>query len=346
MLLYFHIPFCASKCGYCAFDSRSAPSSWHAPYMQALLVALKSELAKLKEERIESVYFGGGTPTLLDSHLFEPLFERFSPYLSKEAEITIEANPRSLTPSWAERMHSFGVNRVSLGVQSFERKKLAWLERDHGEGEIERAMESLLKARIKHISIDLIYDTPLDSPTLLSKEIQRASTLPIDHLSAYSLTLEEGSRFFAKGQKGMEGESYASLVRERLGEDGFVQYEVSNYARGYRSSHNLGYWMAKDYIGVGAGAVGCLGGVRYYPAKEIERYIKEPLWREEEPLSHEDKRLERLFLGLRSEVGIAPHEANRSKLELLLSGGKVREERGRILANDLFLADEIALYLS
>lgn len=344
MLLYLHIPFCSSRCGYCAFASSVLPDSFHASYMQALGIQLAHELESL-EGRIKSVYIGGGTPSLVDSALFVPLFERFLPYVEAGAEMSIEANPNSLSAAWLSDMRALGVNRLSLGVQSFLDDKLAYLEREHRAGEVERAIESAREAGFENLSIDLIYDTPLDTPKRLKEEIARASSLPVSHLSAYSLTLEEGSRFFAQGKESPSEESLAHFVREELASAGFCQYEVSSYARGAKSRHNLGYWRAQDYIGAGAGAVGCRAGERYYPSREVKRYIADPLARQVERLNEEDRRLERLFLGLRSEVGIDPCDANQEKLAILLEEEKVREVEGRIIALDYFLADEIALFL-
>ncbi|MGP1580581.1 MAG: radical SAM family heme chaperone HemW [Wolinella sp.] len=349
MLLYIHIPFCSHKCGYCSFASLPASKDLHAPYVRALCAQLEWELERFcaRKQKITSVYIGGGTPSLIDSSLFAPLFERFSPFLDSCAEITIEANPLSVNLAWATNMRALGVNRVSLGVQSFFSDKLLWLERDHEVGAISRAIDSLQEAGIAQLSIDLLYDTPFDTRERLAQEIERACEFPIGHISAYSLTLEEGSRFYARGVKsGESSPKNAQFVREKLAEKGFTQYEVSNYTKDHISRHNLGYWESCEYIGVGAGAIGRIGSVRYAPHRDFKRYIAEPLWRENEYLSEEDLRFERLFLGLRSCVGINKKGLDKAKLTALVNENKVRENGDKIVASDYFLADEIALYLS
>ncbi|MGP1449555.1 MAG: radical SAM family heme chaperone HemW [Wolinella sp.] len=358
MLLYIHIPFCAHKCGYCAFTSLRAPTKVHAKYMQALQKQLKSELLGISDlgiSTLESIYIGGGTPSVVDSQKYAGIFELLAPFITPATEVNIEANPNSLDMRWCEDMRAFGVNRLSLGVQSFFEDKLRFLEREHSRYDIENALRLVKQAGIKHVSIDLLYGTPLDSRERLASEVALSSALEIDHLSAYSLTLEEGSRFYSRLEGGdfraglkfaQNEESQGEFIREKLAESGFYQYEVSNFARPYKSHHNLGYWESKEYLGVGAGAIGRVGGVRYAPHKELECYISEPLWREEECLSDEDLRFERLFLGLRSCVGIDRNDAKESKLAMLLEAGKVRYKHGKIVANDYFLADEIALYLA
>ncbi|PZT47530.1 coproporphyrinogen III oxidase [Helicobacter valdiviensis] len=351
--LYLHIPFCDSKCGYCAFNSLANKNHLKTAYMQALHSQLLFKLQSFENLKITSLYIGGGTPSVLKAELYEPIFNAITPYLQSHAEVSIEANPNSLNYEWICTLKDFGVNRVSLGVQSFFPQKLQFLERNHQNSSTFEAINSLKRANIQKISIDLIYGTPLCNETLLQKEVQEAVSLGTSHISAYHLSIDEGSAFFKQKKKELSGEfaGFASMghfVKTLLEKEGFLQYEISNFAKNsHFSYHNLSYWEQKPYIGVGAGAVGCIHNQRFYPQTKLENYIQNPLKEEIENLSEEDLELEGLFLGLRTSFGVSLDKIkNTKKLQILLKEKKVKEEEGKIIANDLFLGDEIALFLS
>jgi len=301
----------------------------------------------LKKNSIESLFIGGGTPSTIQPKQYKAFFEKISPYLKDNIEITSEANPNSASKEWLEGMRDLGVNRISFGVQSFNEKKLKFLNRSHSKEMAINAINDAHKVGFKHISLDLIYATSMDTKKLLQDDLLRAFSLPIDHISAYALTLEEGTKFFNMPNVKSDDEEFAHWISRMIKEQGFNQYEVSNFGK-YESYHNKGYWRYKPYIGIGAGAVGFLKDSRFYTHKDIQKYIDDPLYAEWERLSKEDIIKEKILLGLRSNIGFESKLLDKSQLEkarFLLSEKKLREENGRFFSNELFLADEITLYI-
>lgn len=314
-------------------------------YVKALRFQLSSELAALKKP-LSSVYFGGGTPTTLSFLHFESIFELFKPHLAVGAEITVEANPSSLDKEKARALAKMGANRLSLGVQSLNDEKLSFLSRAHDKKGALRAYLEAREAGFDNISVDIIYDTPFDAKDFLMSEIKEFAALGAEHISAYSLTIEEGTPFEKKGIKPKE-ESLSRFVAKLLIEAGYEHYEVSSFAK-VRSKHNYGYWEKKEYIGVGAGAVGCVGSKRLYPHSSVEEYIKEPLFAQKEEITKEEERMERIFLGLRSDVGVDMSLLNgkEGQIEELLTLALVKKRGDKLYATDFFLADELAVRLS
>jgi len=197
LLLYIHIPYCDSKCHYCSFNTYVDKFDTRNDYMKALYSQLSFELKRFhaKENSIETLFIGGGTPSTVDPSLYAPIFKLLKPYLQPNAEITTEANPNSATKEWLEGMRKLGVNRVSFGVQSFNADKLKALNRAH---DPQQAKDAILHAKAlgyNHLSLDLIYNYQGDSKELLLNDIETAFSLPIDHISAYELTIEEGTKF-------------------------------------------------------------------------------------------------------------------------------------------------------
>ncbi|EES90192.1 radical SAM family heme chaperone HemW [Helicobacter canadensis] len=348
--VYLHIPFCDSKCGYCAFNSKTNKNHLKEQYMQTLVRDLQNKLLHFGVSKVTSLYIGGGTPSVVESRQYRSIFKILEPYFTQDIEINIEANPNSLSLEWIRELKQMGVNRLSLGVQSFFVDKLRFLERNHRVDSVFEAIDNATKVGLENLSIDLIYGTPFCNQDLLKQEIQMASKLPINHISAYQLSIDEGSRFFTQKKQEFSGEfaGFASMghfVREELRQAGFLQYEVSNYSRGYQSKHNLAYWEQKDYLGVGAGGVGCIAGVRSYGVCGIEDYLKGAEYTQE-TLSQRDLDLEHLFLGFRSCIGVLEDRITKKKeLEILLKEKKVEKRAGRIYAKDYFLGDELALFL-
>lgn len=357
MLLYIHIPFCASKCGYCAFNSVVDSQEMYLAYVEALCADISASLQshKVAPGGITSVFIGGGTPNILPAGYYERIFESFLAYVSGDCEISIESNVNLITQHWCAHLRSLGANRISVGVQSFLPQKLAFLEREHSVGDIFSAFSSIQKAGFSNISCDVIYDTPLDSVRSLESEYANLAKLPLSHISAYSLSIDEGSRFGAKQLKAPT-QNLSHKVREILESLGFGQYEVSNYAKnGAYCRHNLGYWEAREYIGCGAGAFGRVGSVRTKALSNPRSYIANPHHRTQEVLSAEDLRLEAIMLGLRCKSGVR-YDLVRSaaNLALLLDSHKLTktthaDSQGAwgeyIIARDVFLADELAMWL-
>ncbi|WP_353662970.1 radical SAM family heme chaperone HemW [Hydrogenimonas sp. SS33] len=348
MLCYLHIPFCDSKCHYCAFNSYVDRFEMREAYMRAAVRQLRHDLARFRVQpgQVETLFIGGGTPSTVRPGLYAPFFETLRPYLAKNAEITTEANPNSATEAWLRGMRALGINRVSFGVQSFFEEKLRFLGRAHRAKEAVEAVERAHACGFSRISVDLIYATALDTPRRLEQELERAFSLPIDHFSAYELTIEEGTLFQNRPEVRKESLEQSRLVAQRAAAAGFAPYEISNFGRPCR--HNLGYWRYEPYLGIGCGAVGRIRSVRYAPHTLPERYIEDPLYRQEEPLTQEQMLQERIFLGARSIVGIDAAElpeAMRRRADLLVEEGKLFFEGGRLRNPDFLLADEIALFI-
>ena len=317
--------------------------------MQALLEQLKYELKRFQatNSSIETLFIGGGTPSTVSPELYAPIFALLEPYLQEECEITSEANPNSATYEWLKGMKKLGVNRISFGVQSFDAKKLKLLNRAHTPQMAKEALLNAAKVGYKNLSLDLIYATLGDTKELLQNDITTAFSLPINHLSAYALTIEEGTAFETRPEMSSEQLELTEWIFQKIQKHGFEQYEISNFGT-YRSKHNLGYWEYKDYIGAGAGAVGKLGTKRYYPTPVIEEYIKEPLHIKTEELSQEDMRLEKIFLGFRSCVGVQKEvltDEEKIRASILVEEKKLTYKNGLFFNKDYLLADEIALFL-
>jgi len=318
--------------------------------MIALQKQLEYELQRFdaKENSIETIFIGGGTPSTVSPELYAPIFKLLRPYLQADIEITSEANPNSASYEWLEGMKSLGVNRISFGVQSFNEKKLKVLNRAHNPKMAKDAIINAAEVGFENISLDLIYATLGDTKELLEHDIKTAFLLPINHISAYALTIEEGTAFENKKEMSKEQLSLTKWIFQTIQEHGFEQYEISNFGS-YKSKHNLGYWLYKDYMGVGAGAVGKLGLTRYYPNPNIEEYVNNPLEIKSEELDEDDKKLEKIFLGLRSYIGFSESLLTQNELRLaqiLVDEKKLFNKEQRFYNKNFLLADEIALYLT
>lgn len=349
MLAYLHIPFCDSKCHYCAFNSYENKGTLKQNYMHHITTQLRFELEKFNTQKnsITSLFIGGGTPSTIQASWYAPFFEMITPYLSLDAEVTSEANPHSATKEWIAQMKALGVNRLSFGVQSFNAQKLTFLGRNHTPLIARQAIENAAQEGIQNISLDLIYGTSLDTLSLLENDLKIAASLPINHLSAYALTLEESTPFYTQNNVTNDSEELAKTFVKKIIEAGFPHYEISNFGR-YESRHNKGYWEHQDYLGIGSGAVGFLKNRRFYPSKSIEEYIANPLSQVIEELSFEDLHGEKIFLGLRSNVGVSLDEFSpkeRERVNLLVRENKLTCKENRVFNKDYFLSDEIALFI-
>jgi len=318
--------------------------------MQALEKQLLFELEHFNatEGSIETLFIGGGTPSTVSPELYRPIFDLLQPFLKEDAEITSEANPNSATKEWLQGMYDLGVNRISFGVQSFDENKLKLLNRAHTPQMARDALKNAADIGFKNLSLDLIYATLGDTKELLANDLKEAFMLPINHLSAYALTIEEGTAFEKKPQMAKEQLELTEWIFQEINKKGFEQYEISNFGT-YRSKHNLGYWEYKDYIGAGAGAVGKRNNKRFYPNPAIETYIKNPLKMRVEELSDEDMRLEKIFLGFRSCVGVEKDllsDAEKIKASVLVQEKKLSFKNDHFYNPDYLLADELALFLS
>ena len=316
-------------------------------YMQKICeqFAFEAKRYALAPESISSLFIGGGTPSCIEATLYGDFFTLITPYLSKDIEITTEANPNSASLEWLQTMKHFGVNRISFGVQSFNDEKLKYLGRAHESDEAMRALKDAKRCGFEHISLDLIYGVKNDTRLLLQKDIENAFALGCDHISAYELTIEAGTKFDERDKK--EEESLGFFVASEIQKRGFMHYEISNFGA-YKCRHNLGYWHLKEYIGIGAGAVGMHKKSRLYSANDIAEYIDDPLQVSIEHLSDEDIKMEKIFLGLRSEVGIDKNILDikmQKKAQILVDEDKLIYKNERFYNKDYFISDAIALYL-
>jgi oxygen-independent coproporphyrinogen-3 oxidase len=318
--------------------------------MDTLLKQLHFELKRFEahERSIETVFIGGGTPSTIAPELYAPLFQLLQPYLKENIEITSEANPNSATKQWLQGMYNLGVNRISFGVQSFNDDKLKLLNRAHNSKQAKRAINEAAQIGYKNLSLDLIYSVVGDTKALLTHDLNTALSLPINHLSAYALTIEEGTVFQKTPQMSQERLEITQWLFNTITSHGFEQYEISNFGR-YRSVHNIGYWEHKAYIGLGCGAVGCLKETRFYPSTSLEHYIKNPLDIHEETLTPEDIKIEKIFLGLRSFVGIDKTILNAKETrqcDLLVHEHKLTCNGERYYNTEYLLSDELALFIT
>lgn len=317
--------------------------------MNALSQQLEYELKHydVKHGEIETLFIGGGTPSTVAPELYEPLFTRLKPFIKKDAEITSEANPNSATSVWLSGMYALGVNRISFGVQSFNSDKLKKLARAHSSDQALSAIKNAAKIGFKNLSLDLIYATLGDTKALLEHDLKMAFSLPINHISAYALTIEEGTPFAKTPHMAKERLELTQWLFNTIASNGFKQYEISNFGH-YESIHNQGYWHYKDYIGLGSGAVGFKKDTRYYPTSSVEDYIANPLDIAPEKLNSEDIRTEKLFLGLRCNIGVDTSILNvqeQKRAQLLVEEKKLTIDNGRYYNSDYLLSDELALFI-
>lgn len=350
MLCYIHIPFCDSKCHYCAFYSKIDENSLKEQYLNAIKKQLIHDLSlyEISKDEISSVFIGGGTPSSVHESFYEEIFLILENYLNKNAQITTEANPNSANQSWLKEMKNFGVNRISFGVQSFNDEKLKFLGRAHDSKTAKEAIYKAQECGYENINIDLIYDTKFDDEKNIFHELSNALILPINHISAYELTLEANTVFYKNKTAKKYDENLGRLIKEVLEQYNFLHYEVSNYAKDEKCTHNLGYWSKKEYLGIGASAVGFIKNHRTYPKGDIQNYIKNPLFKHHEALSLQDLKLESIFLGLRSEVGINLEiftDDELKRVKILLDENKIFIKNNILYNKDFFISDEIALFL-
>jgi putative oxygen-independent coproporphyrinogen III oxidase len=296
--LYVHLPFCAHRCGYCDFVTVTGHNDLHAAYVDALLRELAEEL---DSSFVDTIFLGGGTPT----YTALPELLRLLHALPSAHEVTVEANPETVTPELARALRDAGVNRVSLGAQSFQAHLLATLERNATPAGVQRAFMILREAGFDNLSLDLIYGIPGQTQDDLARDLDQALALQPEHISAYELEAKPGTRFTVHHghelQRQAEAmEDYFERVVATLTAAGYRWYETANFCRdGKRAEHNLGYWLGRDYLGVGVGAVSTLGTTRRRNTPKLARYIAGDYRRELEEIDDETRARERVMLGLR-----------------------------------------------
>lgn len=362
---YVHIPFCTQICYYCDFSKVFIKNQPVDAYLQALIREFRSyDITELR-----TLYIGGGTPTSISAVQLDYLLTELSRDLNLNTleEFTIEANPGDLTVDKIEVLQKSAVNRVSLGVQTFNDKHLKRIGRSHNEAQIYSTIDALKTAGFQNISIDLIYALPGQTMNDVRSNVAKALSLNIPHLSLYSLILEHHTVFMNKMRRGklhlptedLEAEMFEYIISE-MERNGFEHYEISNFTKpGFESRHNLMYWDNVEYYGVGAGASGYLDGIRYRNRGPIQHYLKgvsEGNARlSEEVLSKNEMMEEELFLGLRKKEGVSIGKFEQKFgtsfekrygqiVQELQSDGLLKENNGfiQMTKKGLFLGDTVA----
>ncbi len=323
--LYLHIPFCRSKCDYCDFYSVANCADRMDDYQKALLRHIAETAPLAKKQVVNSVYIGGGTPTWYGEkrlrELLSAVKKRFN--VSRDAEITLEANPDSADYKTLVRLRRAGVNRLSLGMQSSNDDELEAVGRPHKFYQVKEAVAAARKAKIKNLNLDLICGLPGQTAESWIQSVQDALALEPEHLSCYGLTVEEGTPLAKRVAEGLvlpdddeQANRYLWTV-ERLAEAGYEQYEISNFARpGYQSRHNLKYWMGEPYVGLGAAAHSDFGGCRYSFVRSVDGYIRgvlegDRLLDEMDRIPQRERGNEYLMLRMRTTHGIEEWEYRR-----------------------------------
>ncbi|MEI6858104.1 radical SAM family heme chaperone HemW [Psychrilyobacter sp.] len=353
--IYIHIPFCVKKCGYCDFLSFSCEEKSKADrgeYVEKLIEEIK--LYPLL--KYDTVYFGGGTPSLLEVEEIEKILGELT--IGEGAEITLEVNPQTVDIEKLEKLKKIGINRLSIGIQSFNDEKLKILGRIHSKEMALNTYNDARKAGFANISIDLIFATPDQTIEELEKDLDIVERLSPEHISIYSLIWEEGTKFMDLLDSGklnpldndLEAKMY-ELIINRLKKIGYLHYEISNFAKeGYEGRHNSKYWKNVEYIGVGLGASGYYKGIRYKNEVKLSDYYKKidiarnPIM-EEELVSDKDRLENYYILGLRllNEGIETKNNIYMEKIRKLYKKGylKIEEDRYKLTSKGLMFANDV-----
>lgn len=315
--IYIHIPFCVKKCEYCDFLSFGAGLSVQKRYMQAL----QREVDSLPSQKrmVSSVFIGGGTPSLVESELIGGVVDNLKKKytFTPDAEITIEANPGTLTSAGLKCYKNHGINRLSIGLQSVSDKELKMLGRIHTFREFQESYECAREEGFSNINVDLMFALPGQTRESWKNSLKTVSEMGPEHISAYSLIIEEGTPFAARKLDLPDEETEYQMYEDTakiLREYGYLQYEISNYAKKeFACRHNIGYWKRTDYIGIGLGASSLFEKERFTNTSDLEEYLQfsscpERIRKDREQLSVRDEMVEFMILGLRMTEGVSEKE--------------------------------------
>lgn len=354
--LYVHIPFCKSKCRYCDFCSFPNPKSER---IEEYLDALCREIteygqkdhpycADAREREVDTVYFGGGTPTLLSANQLTRVLDTLRRVfrIREDAEITSECNPATADPAYFRALRAAGFNRLSIGAQSMQEHELRLLGRLHTADDVRKTVADARAAGFRNISVDLMFGIPDQTEDSLAATLDAVLALSPDHVSLYGLQIEEGTYLHRHRdtlrfpEEDTEGAMYEASVR-RLGAAGILPYEISNFARaGFASRHNLRYWKRLDYLGLGAAAHSCMGSHRFSNTEALDRYLAGDRRDENETVSPHNVLCERVMLGMRLYEGVdfSPllaaygEDARRifDRLSAFVNGGHIARDGNRL----------------
>ncbi|MBQ7052350.1 MAG: radical SAM family heme chaperone HemW [Clostridia bacterium] len=355
--LYIHIPLCVKKCAYCDFASFAGRMAHRDRYVQAVCREIRAQAAFFGKRSLRSVFFGGGTPTLLTGAQIRAIMDtvRECFVLLPDAEISMEGNPGTLTRDNLKAYRAAGVNRLSLGVQSMDDGLLAAIGRIHTAAQAEEAAAMAREAGFDNLNLDLMYGLPGQSAAQWRETLQKAIALSPEHLSCYSLILEEGTPLYEAVQAGMCAalpcdniiEEMDGITARLTRENGYAHYEVSNYARpGRTCRHNVVYWECEPYLGVGLGAHSDVDGRRFYNPEDWEAYLEmaesgETARQTEGENRREDRMFERMMMGLRQVQGVdmarfeqdfsvKPEDVWPETLERMTNGGMMEKRGSRL----------------
>ena len=305
--VYIHIPFCKTKCNYCSFVSKKIDKS---DELECYVEALVKEIDRhYRGETLKTIYFGGGTPSVLPVKLIEKILQKFI-FIPEFCDITFEMNPDDADYDYLKKLNELGVNRLSMGAQSFDNNILKLIGRRHSAEQTIEAVESAKRAGFNNISLDLIYGLPTQDIDSLKNDLETIVKLDIQHISTYGLKIEEPSYYSKNPPENLPDDDTQAdmylMINEFLESKGFKRYEISNFAKpGFESKHNLNYWNNKEYYGFGLAAHGYQCGIRYSNKSDFEDYTIYPIRRESEHLvTPKEKFEEEIFLGFRKTEGI------------------------------------------
>ena len=341
--LYIHIPFCQQICDYCDFPKLQYFRNFAKQYLEVLQKELDSYHIN---NGIETIYVGGGTPTALEDDLFKTLLKMIKPYTKSVKEYTFEANPESLSKKKLKLMKQYGVNRLSIGVESTDDKILKSINRQHTFLDVQNAVLNARKIGFDNINVDLIIGLPHVLKDQFRKDLENVISLNVNHISCYSLTVQEHTVFFNKKvpepQEEFARELY-DLAESMLKEQGFIHYEISNWSKeGKESLHNLTYWKDEHYYGLGLGAAGYIEDIRYKNTRNLEQYLLGNFVEEKEAITNDDDKLFYLMLNLRTRYGIN-FENYKARLKEDFVNGR-EEAISRLVSQGLLTRDEKGIY--
>ena len=303
--LYIHVPFCNAICSYCDFCHRVYDKKLVTKWLETI----EKEIQDKCKDNYETIYIGGGTPTSLSIDELDKLLSFIKPYTNKVKEYTIEVNPESLDLDKIKLFNKYGINRISMGVQTSDDELLKLLNRKHTFLDVKEKIELLKDNGLNNISIDLMYSLPDQTIKTLNKTIDDFLKLDIPHVSLYSLTIEENTVFAKKGYKPLDIELEADmyeLICKRLKENGYIHYEVSNFSKeGYESKHNIGYWEYEDFLGISMAASSKVGNRRWTNTFSFDEYFKDYNAKTEDIiLEQNDLEFENIMMSLRMDKGL------------------------------------------
>ena len=361
--IYAHIPFCKSRCIYCGFYSTTL-LSLQDEYVDAMLRELDNRKDYLPDEPVTTIYIGGGTPSMLSSHNLSRLCFSLKDFAGESLEeFTVECNPDDITPELASLLYSLGVNRVSMGAQTFSDERLAFIHRRHKAYQVKEAVENLRNVGIRNISIDLMFGFPDETVDNWKCDIEQALSLGVQHISAYSLMYEEGTPLYKLLEEGkikeisedVSLEMYETLIT-LLTQAGYEHYEISNFALlGYRSKHNSSYWKRVPYLGIGAAAHSYNLTSRQWNVSDVKLYIKgDNIIEDCELLDNIEQYNDLITTALRTREGIDIDSLSETdKLFLTKAANKSIEQGNLIIENNhlhltrkgLFISDAVMVEL-